>query len=85
MTYGNYFLSKSPRRNCNTVAYHTAFVRSIFTQEVFFHKVKELTLARADLKFERSRIQQKSRNLNLGFVQIGSSFNFNVIFKVCVK
>ena len=47
-------------------------------KKALLQKVKETTLGRADLKFEMSRIQQKSRNLNLGFVQIVCSFNFYV-------
>ena len=34
--------SESSRRNWNTLAYHTAFVKSILTQEIFFHEVKYL-------------------------------------------
>ena len=50
-------------------------------KNAFLQKVKEFTLGPADLKFEMSRIQQKSRNLNFGFVQIGSSLNFNLKMK----
>ena len=32
-------------------------------------------MSRADLKFKMSRIQQKNRKINFGFVQIGSRFN----------
>ena len=47
-------------------------------KKVFLQKVKKITLGRADFGFKMSRIQQKSRNVNFGFVQIVSSFKCEV-------
>ena len=47
-------------------------------KKAFLQKVKEFMLGRAEFKFKISRIQQKSRNFNFGFLQIFSSFNCNM-------
>ena len=66
---------------CNTHWKKNHFEKYFSMKKVFLQKVKKFTLGRADLKFEMSRIQQKNKNVNFGFVQIGSSFNFKKLHK----
>ena len=63
-------------RACPPSTEKYSFWKMISMKNLFLQKVKKFTSGLADLKFEMSRIQEKSRNLNFGFVQIGSSLNF---------
>ena len=58
------------------------------TKTFFFFQIN-IFLSRADLNFRMFRIQQKSRKVNICFVSISSSFNYNMkmfysdIYEVC--